>query len=160
MRIRPATQSDHEGLWAILEPTIRAGETYALPRDMTQPEALRYWWSAGHHVFVAELDQRVVGTYYVRANQQGGGAHVANGAYMTASGCEGQGLGAAMCADSLVRAKGLGFLAMQFNLVVSTNTRAIALWERHGFTVVGRLPRAFDHPAQGLVDALVMHRFL
>jgi hypothetical protein len=81
--IRAVGPQDADVLWAILEPVIRGGETYALPQDMTRQDALSYWFSPGHHVFVAEVDGEILGTYYLRANQQGGGAHVANCAYMT-----------------------------------------------------------------------------
>jgi ribosomal protein S18 acetylase RimI-like enzyme len=158
--IRAAGPQDADALWAILEPVIRAGETYTLPRDMTRDDALRYWSAPGHQVFVAEVDGEVVGRYFLRANQQGGGAHVANCGYMTHPGCAGKGVANAMCAHSLDYARTRGFLAMQFNFVVSTNEKAVRLWQRHDFEVVGRLPGAFQHPRLGYVDALVMHRRL
>ncbi len=140
-------------------PTIRAGETYALPSDWTETEALAYWRSPGHTVFVAE-DGAVVGTYYMRANQRGGGDHVANCAFMTAASAAGRGVASAMCAHALQYAAAAGYVAMQFNFVVSTNARAVALWRRFGFEIVDRVPDAFRHPTLGLVDALVMHRKL
>jgi len=158
--IRQAEPRDHAAIWAILEPVIRAGETYALPRDMGREDALAYWLAPAHRTFVAERDGVVVGTYYLRANQQGGGAHVANCGYMTASDQQGRGVARAMCEHSLGAARESGFLAMQFNFVVATNTRAVALWERLGFQIVGRLPGAFRHPSLGLVDALTMFRAL
>src|SRR6202035_588578 len=139
---------------------IRAGETYVLPRDMSRTQALSYWASPGHEVFVAEQDGRVLGTYYMRANQQGGGAHVANCGYMTAQAASGRGVARAMCAHSLAHARARGFRAMQFNFVVGSNARAIALWQSFGFEIVGRLPGAFEHPRLGLVDAVVMYRML
>jgi ribosomal protein S18 acetylase RimI-like enzyme len=157
---RRASDSDRDRIWSILEPVIRAGETYTLPRDMTREEALAYWFAAGHEVWVAETGAEIVGTYYVRANQQGGGSHVANCGYMTARGAEGRGVARTMCAHSLDRARERGFRAMQFNFVVSTNERAVRLWESLGFQTVGRLPGAFAHPSQGDVDALVMYRSL
>jgi ribosomal protein S18 acetylase RimI-like enzyme len=144
----------------MLEPVIRAGETYALPRDMTEEAALAYWTAPEKTVFVAADESTVAGTYYLRANQLGGGAHVANCGYVTAPWATGRGVARAMCEHSLVYAKERGFLAMQFNLVVSTNTRAIKLWKRLGFETVGTLPGAFAHPALGFVDALVMFRKL
>jgi ribosomal protein S18 acetylase RimI-like enzyme len=144
-----------------MEPTIRAGETYALPREWTRDEALAYWFSPGHTVFVAADDGgSIVGTYYVHANQRGGGQHVANCAFMTAPAASGRGVGAAMGRHALDHAAAAGFRAMQFNFVVSTNARAVALWQRLGFDIVGRLPGAFDHPTLGPVDALVMYRKL
>ncbi|HVW87343.1 MAG TPA: N-acetyltransferase [Bryobacteraceae bacterium] len=158
INVRPATQSDFAALWSILEPVIRSGETYALPRSFAREQALQWWFSPGHEVFAAERGGQVLGTYFLRANQQGGGAHVANCAYMTAPPASGQGVGSAMCAHSLNRAAARGFRAMQFNFVVSSNERAIRLWRRFGFEIAGRLPCAFEHPSFGFVDALVMYR--
>ena len=158
--IRAATDSDTAAIWAALEPVFRAGETYAMPRDIGRKAALEYWLSPTHEVFVAEADGKVVGTYYMRPNQAGGGAHVANCGYVTSPAAQGQGVARQMLEHSLVHAKHRGFLAMQFNFVVSTNERAIKTWERYGFAVAGRLPLAYNHPTRGLVDALVMHRAL
>jgi ribosomal protein S18 acetylase RimI-like enzyme len=160
MLIRQATEKDASAIWGILEPVIRAGETYALPREMSQEQALAYWWSREHEVFVAEDDGQVVGTYFLCANKKGGGAHVANCGYVTAARATGRGVARAMCAHSLERARERGFRAMQFNFVISTNERAVRLWRHMGFEIVGRLPAAFLHPLQGLVDAYVMYRAL
>jgi ribosomal protein S18 acetylase RimI-like enzyme len=159
MIIRPATPDDAGAIWQILEPVIRAGETYALPPDWSEAEALAYWSAPGHTVFVAE-DGAILGTYYLHANQRGGGAHVANCAFMTAPSAAGRGVATAMCAHALQYAADAGYVAMQFNFVVSTNERAIALWRRFGFEIVGRLPGAFRHPKHGPVDAFVMYRKL
>jgi ribosomal protein S18 acetylase RimI-like enzyme len=160
MQIRSAKSQDLDAIWAILSPTIRGGETYALPRDMSREEALAYWTSADRKTFVAEAGGDIVGTYYLRPNQLGGGGHVANCGYITHVHAEGKGVARLMCEHSLELAKASGFLAMQFNLVVSTNERAVRLWERMGFVVVGRLPLTFQHPTNGFVDALVMYRAL
>jgi ribosomal protein S18 acetylase RimI-like enzyme len=160
MEVRPAQPRDDEAIWGIIGPTILAGETYALPREMSRADALSYWKAPGHEVFVAEQDGEVLGTYYLRANQQGGGAHVANCGYMTAPAASGRGVARAMCAHSLAHARARGFRAMQFNFVVGSNARAVALWQRFGFEIVGRLPGAFEHPRLGLVDAVVMYRML
>lgn len=160
MTIRPAESADANAIWAVLEPTIRAGETYTLPRSMEKEQALAYWFSPEHTVFVAEQDGEVVGSYYLRANQQGGGAHVCNCGYMTAARASGRGVATAMCAHSLEYARSQGFRAMQFNFVVSSNEGAIHLWQKFGFATVGRLPGAFLHPVLGYVDAIVMYRVL
>ncbi|HLH93587.1 MAG TPA: GNAT family N-acetyltransferase [Xanthobacteraceae bacterium] len=160
MEVRAATARDDDAIWRIIGPTIRAGETYALPRDISRADALAYWKSPGHEVFVAEENGTVLGTYYLRANQRGGGAHVANCGYMTAAEASGRGVARAMCAHSLARAKVRGFRAMQFNFVVGSNTRAIALWQSFGFAIVGRLPEAFAHPRLGDIEAVVMYRKL
>jgi ribosomal protein S18 acetylase RimI-like enzyme len=160
MFVRPAMDTDADAIWAILEPVIRAGETYAFPRDWSRTDALAYWLAAKHDVFVAEDAGMVVGTYYLRANQMGGGAHVANCGYVTSGQASGRGVARAMALHSLEVAAAGGFKAMQFNFVVSTNQRAVALWQRLGFAIVGTLPGAFAHPEHGLVDAYVMYRAL
>jgi GNAT superfamily N-acetyltransferase len=156
--IRPAAAGDRDAIWRILEPTIRAGETYDLPRDLPRDEAFAYWLAPEHEVFVAE-DSTIVGTYYLRKNSSAA-ADVANCGYMTAPAAVGRGVARAMCAHSLVEAKARGFRAMRFNFVVATNARAVRLWESFGFAVVERLASAFRHPKLGAVDALVMQRVL
>jgi L-amino acid N-acyltransferase YncA len=158
--IRPATDGDADAIWAIMEPIIRAGETYTLPRDMDKQAALAYWRSPEREVFVADDRGEIVGTYCLQANQRGGGAHVANCGYMTAASATGRGVARAMCAHSLDRARERGFRAMQFNFVISTNDRAARLWQSFGFEIVGRLPGAFQHPTRGYVDACIMYRTL
>jgi len=158
--VRPAADSDREAIWAVLEPMIRAGETYPLPRDMSKDKALAWWFSPEKEPFVWEENGAVLGTYFLKANQQGGGAHVANCGYVTSVAAQGRGIARAMCLHSLERAKERGFRAMQFNFVVSSNTRAVKLWSSLGFETVGRLPLVFKHPTLGYVDALVMVRQL
>jgi L-amino acid N-acyltransferase YncA len=160
MLIRPATGADRDAIWAIIGPVIAAGETYALDRDMSREAALAYWIAPDRETFVAEKDGRLVGTYYIRANQARGGRHVCNCAYITAQDASGKGVARQMHAHSLEIAGCHGFRAMQFNFVVSSNERAVRLWQSLGFEVVGRLPRAFESPSQGVVDALVMYRTL
>ncbi|MGE0491062.1 MAG: N-acetyltransferase family protein [Vulcanimicrobiota bacterium] len=160
MEIRPARPDDQPSIWAILEPVLRGGETYALPPELSRQDALAYWHAPTHQVFVATEGEKVLGTYYLRPNQMGPGAHVANCGYMTAEAARGRGVASAMCVHSLAEARRRGYLAMQYNLVVTTNEGAIRLWEKHGFATVGRLPGAFRHPTLGLVDALVMYRKL
>ena len=160
MVIRPAANRDSNAIWAIMEPIIRAGETYALPRNMDKAGALAYWLSDEREVFVTEDNGDIVGTYCLQANQKGGGAHVANCGYMTAVRATGRGVARAMCAHSLDRARERGFRAMQFNFVISTNQRAVRLWQSFGFEIVGRLSDAFLHPTEGYVDAYIMYRHL
>jgi len=160
VNIRPATAADDDAIWHILEPTFRAGETYPIPRDISRSDALAYWRSPGHTVFVAEDAGTVVGTYYLRANNRGGGAHVANCGYAVAPETYGRGVARAMCAHSLLQAREQKFTAMQFNFVIASNERAVRLWQSLGFTIAGRLPGTFQHPRLGLVDAYVMLRSL
>ena len=168
MIIRPAEARDDDAIWAILEPILRDGETYALRREWSRAEALGFWRGGDHAVFVAELPEDaggrgvpyVVGTYYLQPNRQGGGAHVANCGYATLPAARKQGVARAMCLDSMKAARRQGYLAMQFNFVVASNEGAVALWKSLGFEAVGRVPQAFRHPSLGLVDALVMYRAL
>jgi ribosomal protein S18 acetylase RimI-like enzyme len=158
MTVREARHADRDNIWRILKPVIRAGETYTLPRDWSREETLAYWLADSHAVFVAEADGVIVGTYFLQANQRGGGAHVANCGYVTAAEWSGRGVARLMCRHSLETAKARGFLAMQFNFVVSSNERAVALWKSLGFAIVGTLPDAFQHPELGFVNAFVMYR--
>ena len=158
MVIRPALPTDRTAIWAILEPVIRAGETFALDRGLSREGALAFWLA--NEAFVAEEDGAIVGTYYLRPNLAGGGAHVCNCGYMVAEHASGRGVARALCAHSLEHARACGYRAMQFNCVVSTNERAVRLWQALGFEVLARLPGAFDHPKHGYADALVMFRQL
>lgn len=160
LRIRKAVEDDGETILGIILPIIRSGETYPLDPKLSVEGALAYWTATAKTAFVAVEDSKVVGTYYLAPNQPGGGAHVCNCGFMVGAEATGKGVARAMCEHALVEARAAGYRAMQFNFVVSSNTRAIALWERMGFDVVGRLPRAFNHPSEGLVDALVMYQEL
>ncbi|WP_347312337.1 GNAT family N-acetyltransferase [Defluviimonas sp. SAOS-178_SWC] len=160
MILRPAAPADDDRLWAILEPVFREGETYCLPRDITRADALDYWSAVPHLVFVAEDAGDIVGSYFLTPNQKGGGAHVCNCGFVTAPAARGRGVARAMLAHAVETARAEGYLAMQFNFVVSTNERAIAIWRDMGFDIVGRLPDAFRSPKDGYVDALVMYRTL
>ena len=160
MLIRQSEPRDDDAIWRILEPTFRAGETYPVPRDISRADALAYWHTPGHAVFVAEDAGTIVGTYYLRANNRGGGAHVANCGYVVAPDAFGRGVAQAMCSHSLGEAKSRGFSAMQFNFVIASNERAVRLWQRMGFAIAGHLPGAFQHPRLGQVDAYVMLRNL
>ena len=132
MEIRIANRGNAPAIWLIIEAVIRAGETYALNPAMRKEEALDYWFGSDKTTFVAEQDGEIQGTYYIRANQPGGGSHVCNCGYMTAAHATGRGVARRMCEHSLGYAKSQGYLAMQFNFVVSTNVRAIGLWQSLG----------------------------
>jgi ribosomal protein S18 acetylase RimI-like enzyme len=160
MLIRKATPGDIPAIAAIILPVIREGATYALDPDMSEPDALDYWMAPDKETFVAEDEGAIVGTYYMRPNQAGGGRHVCNCGYMTSAAATGRGIARRMCEHSLGHARMRGYRAMQFNFVVSTNDRAVRLWQSLGFDIVGRLPSAFRHPAHGYVDALVMYQRL
>lgn len=159
--IRPCQPADWPLIWPMLHETFRAGDTYAFAPQSTEAEIHRAWVEAPTATFVAVGDDgRIVGTYYIKPNQPGLGAHVCNCGYVVAPEAQGRGIAAAMCEHSQREAASLGFRAMQFNLVVVTNERAIRLWQRLGYAVVGTLPGAFHHQARGYVDALVMYKQL
>ena len=146
MNIRRASAGDAAAIAAIIMPTIRDGTTYALDSDMSEADALAYWMAPEKDTFVLEDNSQILGTYFIRPNASGGGRHVCNCGYMTSAAATGRGIARRMCEHSLDYARTKGYRAMQFNFVISTNTRAVRLWESLGFAVVGRLPRAFLHP--------------
>ena len=142
----------------MLEPVFRAGDTYAIEPAISREDALAYW--TAHHAYVAGGGDALLGTFYIRPNQRGGGAHICNCGYVTAEAAQGQGVARAMLGFSLEEAKRLGFEAMQYNFVLTTNTRAIDTWLRAGFDEIGRIPRAFRLPDGRMTDALILHRSL
>ena len=160
MQIRPAINADHDAIWNIFHEIIATGDTYAFDPQMPREEALAYWLRADTHTYIAEENDSVVGTYILRPNQSGPGSHIANAAFMVARDAEGAGVGRRMAEHCLTEARRMGFRAMQFNFVVSTNTRAIHLSKQLGFKIVGTLPGAFRHPEKGYVDVYVMYRSL
>ena len=158
MQIRRATDADWPHLWAIIEPIMREGETFALPRDGDEAVARAYFASPEKVNFVAEDNGVILGASYVRPNQQGGGSHIANCGYMTSTAARGRGIARALCAHSIDYCRAQGFRGIQFNFVVSTNVPAVHLWQSFGFDILARLPGAFHHPRLGLVDALLMFK--
>jgi len=158
--VRPATPADGEAIWQIFREVIAPGDAFVFAPDTPRAEALAYWFRPENHAYVAEHDGRIVGSYIVKPNQPGLGAHIANAAYMVSPSARGLGVGKRMGEHSLVEARRLGFNAMQFNIVVSTNEPAVRLWQRLGFRIVGTLPGAFKHAERGLVDAYIMFRTL
>jgi len=158
--IREAAEADWPSIWQMFRRVVASGDTFAYDRDTTELTARELWFEPPARAFVAELADRVVGTYYLRPNQPGRGAHVANAGYIVASDARGHGLASAMCEHSLRLARQLGYRAIQFNYVVSTNAAALRVWDKCGFTVIGRVPGAFHHDRLGYVDALILHRDL
>ena len=156
--IRTATEADSDAIWNIFREVVTAGDTYAFDPKMSPEEALAYWFRADTRTYVAENDERIVGTYILTANQPALGSHVANAAFMVASNARRLGVGRKMGEHCLSEARRLGFRAMQFNFVVSTNTSAIRLWQKLGFRIVGTLPGAFRHRDAGYVDVYVIFR--
>jgi ribosomal protein S18 acetylase RimI-like enzyme len=158
--IRRAQLEDFPEIWSMLREVIKAGDSFAYDPETTYEEGLDIWVKTPVATYVALRGGVVVGSYVLRRNQPGRGSHVANAGYMVSSAARGGGVGRAMCLHSLAEARAMGFRTMQFNLVVSTNTRAIALWESCGFRRICELPDAFLHKELGYVPALVMHRLL
>jgi len=161
MKIRRANEADHDAIWEIFREVVARGDTYALDSNISREDALAYWLAPGTHTYIAEQPgNEVTGTYILKSNQSGGGSHVGNAGFMVAARARGQGIGRAMAEHCLSEARRLGFRAMQFNYVISTNIGAIRLWQDLGFEIVGTLPAAFRHSQKGYVDVYVMYRSL
>jgi len=160
MNIREAKIDDFHRIWPIFHEVVKTGETYAYPQEATKEQALKIWLDAPRKTYIFEGNGQVLGTYYLKTNQAGPGSHVCNCGYMVPSEARGRGLATTMCEHSQKVAKELGYKAMQFNFVASSNEGAIRLWDKLGFETVGRLPKAFNHPTKGYIDALVMYKWL
>ncbi len=158
MKIRSANESDRDAIWEIFREVIAAGETYPLDSNISRDDALAYWFQRNAHVFVVEQDRQIPGAYTLHPNQVAGGAHVANAGFIVSKAARGQGIGRAMGEHCLKEARRLGFKAMQFNFVISTNELAVKLWQDLGMKIVGTLPNAFKHPTRGYVDVYVMYQ--
>jgi L-amino acid N-acyltransferase YncA len=158
MIIREADINDIDGIWEIFEKVVKGGDTFAFDPDTTKEEMIKLWLAPAMKTFVAEENGRIAGSYFIKPNQPGLGAHVSNCGYMVHPEVRGKGAGALMCAHSIVKAKELGYMGMQYNLVVSTNTKAVQLWERSGFKIIGTIPRGFHHKNLGYVNAYIMFR--
>lgn len=160
LTIRKVTTADHDPVWKIIQPVIAGGDTYTFDPNSSKEKMLDYWFSPDKHTYVAELDGDVVGTFVLKDNQPDLGSHIANGSYMASPTASGKGVGRAMGEFSLEEARRLGYKAMQFNIVVKSNERAVALWQKLGFTIIGEIPDAFNHQQNGLTNAYIMHRKL
>ena len=160
MEIRRANAEDWEAIWPIFQAVVSQGDTYVYAPQTTKEEAQKLWMPPGAAVYVAAEGNAVIGTYLIKPNQPGLGSHIANAAFMVKPGESGRGVGRAMGHHALSEARTAGFTAMQFNFVVSTNERAVALWQSLGFTIIGTIPLAFRHQKLGIVDAYIMHRHL
>jgi ribosomal protein S18 acetylase RimI-like enzyme len=158
--IRQARAEDFDAIWPLLRDVFRAGDTYAVDPAITAEGARAYWMTGSAAAYVAEDAGRIVGTSYIKTNQQGGGAHICNCGYIVHAAARGQGVAAALCIHSQEAAQALGYTAMQFNFVLASNTGAVRLWRKLGFETLGTIPDAFDHPALGMVDALIMYKRL
>ncbi|MBT3629800.1 MAG: GNAT family N-acetyltransferase [Candidatus Marinimicrobia bacterium] len=160
LKIIEARHEDFELIWPIFHEIVSSGDTYAYPSDMSKIEAFNVWITQPQKTYIAMLNDEVLGTYYIKTNPESSAHHICNCGYMVASKARGQGLATSMCTHSQLKALELGYLAMQFNFVIASNLGAIRLWTKLGFETVERLPRVFNHPTLGLIDALVMYKLL
>ncbi len=159
--IRPISKSDWPTVWPILQTTLSTGDTYTFSPQSSEAEIHKAWIELPAATFVATNEAGdIVGTYFIKPNQPGLGAHVCNCGYVVSQAAQGQGIAAQMCEHSQNLAVEMGFRAMQFNFVVSTNTGAVRLWQKLGFEIVGTLPEVFQHQKLGFVDAFVMFKKL
>lgn len=160
IEIRKAEAGDAEQIWNIIQQVIAGGDTYVFDPATPREKMLGYWCGQDKHTYVATIDGEVVGTFILKDNQPDLGAHIATASYMTLPAAAGQGVGRAMGEFSLVAAKNLGYKAMQFNIVVASNERAVRLWQKIGFDIIGEIPEAFQHRSHGLTNAYIMYRKL
>jgi L-amino acid N-acyltransferase YncA len=160
IEIRAANEGDRDAIWKTFHEVVGSGDTYAIDPKISREDALAFWFAPRTHTYVAVQDRQLLGTYILKANQAGGGAHVANAGFMVSQNARNKGVGRAMASHCLEEARRLGFRAMQFNFVISTNESAIRLWKDLGFDIIGTLPKAFRHPVKGYVDVYVMFRSL
>lgn len=160
MEIREAKTEDFEAIWPIFGEIASAGDTYGYAADTSKDEAFDLWMNYPRKVFVIEQKGEILGTYYIVTNHAGPGDHVCNCGYMVSSQSRGKGLATSMCKHSQLVAQELGYKAMQFNFVAASNEEAVRLWTNLGFETVGTLPKAFNHPSKGFVNALVMYKWL
>ena len=161
IRIREYQPDDWPRVWTMMEPVIRAGETYPYAMDMDSDGAHAMWIEKTDRVYVAEDEEGdLLGTYYIAPNQPTLGAHVANCGYLVSERARGRGIATRLGEHSLVEAAKLGYRAMQFNLVVNTNAASHHIWKKLGFRAVGTLDGAFLHAKDGYVDATVYYKVL
>jgi ribosomal protein S18 acetylase RimI-like enzyme len=158
--IRKAASADNDQIWEIIQQVIASGDTYVFDPQSSKEKMLAYWCAADKHTYVAAIDNTVVGSFVIKDNQPDLGSHIANASYMTLPAASGQGIGKTMGAFSLEEAKRLGYKAMQFNIVIKSNERAVRLWQSLGFSIIGEIPEAFNHKQNGLTNAYIMYRKL
>jgi len=158
MIIRKATIQDYDSVWEIFHQVVKTGTTYVFDPETPKEDLAKYWFGPSMYSYVLEQEGEILGTYVIKPNQVGLGSHIANGSYMVHSNAHGKGIGGLLCEHSLAEAKRLGFIAMQFNIVVSTNAVAVRLWKKFGFEIIGTVPAAFNHAELGYVDGFIMYK--
>ena len=160
LEIKEATEADAPQVWEIIKAVITTGDSYVFAPDSSREKMLDYWFSEDKQTYVALLENKIVGTFFLKANQPDLGSHIANAGYMVAPKAQGKRIGRQMAEFSIEEAKRLGYCAMQFNFVVKTNEAAVKLWLSLGFEIIGEIPEAFNHIENGLTNALIMYRKL
>ena len=160
IEIRKANAEDKDQIWEIIKEVISKGDTYTFDPNTHKETMLNYWYGPDRYTYVATDNRKIVGTFYIKINQPGLGAHIANGAYMVSETASGKGIGKKMGEFSLEEAKRLGYTAMQFNIVIKSNARAVNLWQNLGFKIIGEIPDAFNHKENGMTNAYIMYRKL
>ncbi|NJP04638.1 MAG: GNAT family N-acetyltransferase [Chloroflexaceae bacterium] len=160
VQVTLAELTDWPAIWPIFHAVVAEGNTYAFAPDIAEADALLIWMTPPARCYIARVEEQIVGTCIIKPNQPGLGDHVANAAFMVVQDQSGQGIGRALGHFALDESRRLGFVAIKVHYVVSTNHRAIKLWQSLGFAIVGQVPQAFRHQQHGLVDVYVMHRFL
>ncbi len=157
MNIRKAIDQDRHEVWEIFTAVIQTGDTYVFAPDTVKEDLDKHWFSPYMDTYVLEENGEILGTYIIKPNQIDLGSHIANASYMVHPKAQGKGIGKLLCEHSLMEARKFGFMAMQFNLVVSTNKVAVKLWQKFGFTIIGTIPDGFNHLTLGYVDAYIMY---
>lgn len=160
IEIRPYRNDDSDAVWKIIQDVIASAEYYVFYPDSSKEKMMGYWLAAGKHVYVATMENKIVGTFTIKDNQPDLGSHIANASYMVSPDVAGKGIGKILGNYSLAEAKRLGYLAMQFNIVIKSNERAVALWKSIGFEIIGEIPNAFRHHRLGFSNAYIMYRTL
>ncbi len=170
LEIRKAVEADKPQVWKIIQSVLKTGDSYTFAPDSPREKMLDFWFSADKQTYVAvwsesfesenNLNPKIVGTFFLKANQPDLGSHIANAGYMVSPEAKGKGIGRKMAEFSLEEARNLGYRAMQFNFVVKSNEIAVKLWHNLGFEIIGEIPEAFQHKENGLTNALIMYRKL
>ncbi|MFZ1806106.1 MAG: GNAT family N-acetyltransferase [Cyclobacteriaceae bacterium] len=160
LEIRAFEESDKDAVWNIIHKVIANGETYVFHPDSSRDKMLAYWLASDKQIYVAVLEGVVVGTFTLKSNQPDRGSHIANASYMVSPDLEGKGIGTFMAKYSLEEARRLGYLALQFNIVIKSNEHAVKLWKKVGFDIIGEIPNAFNHPKLGMTNAYIMYKSL
>ncbi|WP_026953711.1 GNAT family N-acetyltransferase [Algoriphagus vanfongensis] len=160
MKLRKATSSDYDSVWDIFSQVIQTADTYVFDPYTPKDDLQKHWFASYMQTFVVEENGEILGTYIIKPNQIDLGNHIANCSYMVSTKAQGKGVGKMLCEHSIQTAIQTGYLGIQFNIVVSTNTVAVALWKKFGFEIIGTTPGGFRHAKLGMVDTYIMFKDL